>query len=500
MNDIKKMVKRFKLSEWLIICQLISSIIALILSNANNYIADAFGLVWNIFNSIAILIVFLRNNAKNYKSYEITGQFIFSKLGNSFSDFMDYLMSDEYKPNSFEEQSLLQDSLYSIAKDGSYEDRRKISRALPYLYNIDKKMTYSIACVLRDDIFDENTDIRRRTIESALSIIQNTVGTNKQKKLYRKYKHLFGYWDMDDSYTIVASIESYFYCYSYIADSEKEKKAILKEFNIYKEKVIAAYNAGIGRIRDTLIEDIDTIWDVLMSLYKIGHTSPAEHADSRKFVEEIIKGESGTFAKLAVVKNLYYTCKSYPNCLNQKSCPASSSGYMMTAINYFLTSQLEGDIFLSMPTVRYFDCVCNNLHQRSTRKISLQIMQNYYTHSNMLINQTAFDKFARLMSEAPDFGREILSELLENNTELLKEESNNLQEKINQLPPEKQEYFSITQGRTKIKKVNCSTYKQQQYRESDDQIREIDAMIDAHHDRIRFISKIKDLKEGELQK
>jgi len=494
MIGMKGIFKRFKLSEWLIICQLVSSIIALVMSTANNFIADAFGLVWNIVNSLALLIVFLRNNARNYKSYEVTGQFIFNKLGNSFSDFMDFLMSDEYKPNSFEEQALLQDKLFEIAKNGEYDDRRKISRALPYLFDIDKKMTFEIAKVLRDDIINETTDIRRRTIESMLSIVQKTDGIKKQKKLYKKYKGLFEYLQYDDSYTIVASIESYFYCYAFVASKKKEKDEILKSFEKLKSDVKEAFDAGVGKITDTLVNDMDAIWETLMSLYAVGHSKASEVAEARSFIENIL-ATGGKFPKLTVVKNLYYTCKHYPACLSEKNCSAISSNYMMVKINDFLTTAIEGDVFLSMPTVRYFDCVCNNIHQRESGKQSHEIMRNYYIHSDMLINQTAFDKFSRLRTEEPEFAKEVLGDLLDNNVQQLAEESAYIIQRIEELPQEKKGYFLIKPGRTKIKKSNCSSFKARQEREKDAELCEIDCLLEKHYERIRFVGKIKQLQE-----
>ena len=491
---MKGFFKRFKLSEWLIICQLFSSIVALVMSTANNFIADAFGLVWNIVNALVLLIVFLRNNTRNYKSYEVTGQFIFNKLGNSFSDFMDFLMSDKYEPNSFEEQSLLQDKLLKIAESGEYEDRRKISRALPYLFDIDRKMTFEIAKVLRDDIIDETTDIRRRTIESMLSIIQKTEGTKKQKKLYKKYKELFAYISHDDSYTIVASIESYFYCYTFVAIKEKEKQEVIKSFEKLKYDVKEAFDAGIGKITDTLVMDMDIVWTTLTALYNVGHCGTSEFSESQKYIENILTS-GGKYPKLTVVKNLYYTCQHYPLCLSEKNCHAKSSHYMMKKINDFLTTAIGGDVFLSMPTVRYFDCVCNNIHQRESSKQSHEIIRNYFTHSDMLINQTAFDKFTRLTAEAPEFAREVLGDLLENNMLQLENEVADITQKIYALPKEKQSCFSVSPGRTKIKRLNCKSFKARQARENDPEINDIDGLLIKHYERIRFVGKIKQLRE-----
>lgn len=491
---MKRLLKRFKLGEWLVVCQLFSSIVALIMSTANNYIADAFGLVWNIFNAFALLIVFLRNNARNYKSYEVTGQFIFNKLGSSFSDFMDFLMSDEYQPNSFEEQALLQDKLLQLAKNGEYDTKRKLARALPNLYEIDKKMAYDIACALRQDIIDGNTDIRRRTIESLLQMIQKEDGKKRQKKVYLKYKNLFEYYKMDDSYTIVASIENYFYCYAFIAGDKKGKQKVLSDFSSFKEDVKMAFSSEIGRISDSLIEEMDLIWETLNALYCIGHSNSKEYAVSKQFIDDVLKN-GGKFSKLVVVKNLYYSCSYYPHCLCDKSCSAISSKYMMEKINGFLTTAMEGDIFLSMPTVRYFDCVCNNFRQRECSTLSHNIIQKYYTHSDLLINQTAFDKFAKLMIEDPSFGNEVLGDLLENNELQLSRETETIVEKISVLPEEEQQYFSVMPGRTKIKRLNVQTYKERLERENHEKILEIDKLLDVHYERIRFVGQIKKKRE-----
>lgn len=493
---MKKIIKQFALGEWLLVLQFVFSAIALVLAiTTDNFIADAFGLAWGIFSSFILLVILINKNMRNYKSHDVISQFIFNKLGDSYSDFMDYLMSDEYKPDACEEHSLLQERLVEIAKNGDYNSRRKMSRALPNLYEIDRKMAVTIAEVLRDDIFDSITDIRRRTIESSLQIIQKTVGVKKQRKVFARFAPLFAYCDSDDSYTIVASIESYFYAYTFIAQSEKERKAILAGFTRLKEDVRDAMAAQKGMIDREFDHNMDVIWDTLAALYRIGHGAGEEVALAKEYVEGVLTAED-KFPKLTVVKYLFYTCSGYPACLVEKKCMAKNSDYMLSKIDGFLANAIEDDPYLAMPTVRYFDCVCNNYAEQRSRKGATSILLKYFTHPELIITQTAFDKFAKLQAVAPRFAAEVLSELLDKNAACLEAESIVLTEKIAALPEEKKKYYVVTPGRKKFKIVNAATLPRMMLGSDDPEIGAIDGLINEHDSRLRFVAKLKKTKES----
>ena len=74
---MKNFFKRFKLSEWLLLGQLLLSSLTLFLTTIwGDSIVDIVGLVGNIINGIALLVVFSLENSRNVKYYELTGQFI----------------------------------------------------------------------------------------------------------------------------------------------------------------------------------------------------------------------------------------------------------------------------------------------------------------------------------------------------------------------------------------------------------------------------------------
>ena len=492
---MRNFFKRFKLSEWLLLMQIVLSALTLFLTTVlGDSIVDIVGLVGNIINGIALLVVFSVENSRNVKYYELTGQFIFSKLGENFASFMDFLMSEEYKKMPFDEHNLLQDKLLEAARTGEYEVKRKISRALPYLYEVDRKMTLALMEVLRGDIIKDNTDIRRRTLEAMLSTIQKEPRQAKRIKLAKKFAPFFRYHQYDDSFTIVACIENYYFLHDYVYTSGEDKARCLQAFKQLKLAAQRALDAQIGVVAAELCPDMDNIWNVLCALSAMRDVSREDYIEKRRFIEKTL-AEGAQFSKLTVVKNLFYTCKNYPSCLLDKKCTVSGSRFMMDKIHHFLTNALDQNVYLAMPTVRYFDCVCNNLCRTQARDSAQDIMRGYYGSDVLLIAQTAFDKFGKLLELDPLFAKEVLTDLLEEEQQQADLQSRQILEQIEALPPQCKDYFQAAPGRLKFKQLGTQTRKQRTVRGSFEEVAAIDDLIKRYHDRIRFIGKIKKYKE-----
>ncbi|MBQ8881905.1 MAG: hypothetical protein IJY70_00730 [Clostridia bacterium] len=491
---MKNFFKRFKLSEWLLLVQLLLSAVTLCLTAfLGDTIVDIIGLAGNIINAIAILVVFSFENSRNVKYYELTGQFIFNKLGESFSAFMDFLMSEEYKKMPFDEHNVLETQLCKIAREGDYDTKRKISRALPYLYDVDKSMTIELIEILRNDIYQERTDIRRRTLEAMVTIIQKQENGKKRIKLANKFFDYFRYHDYDDSYTAVACIENYFFAYDRVYTKNDDKQRCLDAFEQLKEQINCAHDAQIGVIDDCLIGDMDNIWKVLETLSALKKVD-SNTLKNRNFIESVITS-GAKYSKLAVVKNLYYTCPNFPSCLNSHTCSAVGSKYMMEKIHRFLVSALDSDMFLSMPTVRYFDCVCNNISNGEAKSTSRAIMREYFSSDELIIPQTAFDKFAKLLSSDRAFAREILGELLGAVSAKANAQSAEIINKIGALDDDKKSLFIVDTGRPKFKTDASVPRRLQNKSPENDDIRSVNTLIKRYNERIKFIGKIKKFKE-----
>ncbi len=494
-KKIKDFFKRFKLSEWLILTQLLLSSATLLLTTfLGETIIDIIGLAGNIINGIAILVVFSIENSRNVKYYELTGQFIFNKLGESFSSFMDFLMSEEYKKMPFDEHNVFHDKLLELAETDNYDIKRKISRALPYLYEIDKAMTCELVEILRNDMHNDRTDIRRRTLEAMVTIIQKQVSKRKRYALAKKFFKHFRYHEGDDSYTIVACIENFYFVYDFVFTTADDKQECLDAFAELKEAVNRAFLAQVGVIEESLCADMDNIWESLVALSALGDINRNYYLEKRKFIDNVIVN-GAKFSKLAVVKNLYYTCSSFPECLHNQRCVASNSKYMMDKINRFLTNALDQDVFLAMPTVRYFDCVCNNICKGEARTVARAIIREYFSSEELIITQTAFDKFAKLLANDRDFAKEILAELLKEESNQVDTDSKQIKDKIDALPDDKKQYFSVETGRIKFKTAMDDTHRKRNSRSANDEIKEIDTLIKHYNERVRFIGKIKKFKE-----
>ena len=80
-------------------------------------------------------------------------------------------------------------------------------------------------------------------------------------------------------------------------------------------------------------------------------------------------------------------------------------------------------------------------------------------------------------------------------TEQAMAQSLTIKERIDALPQEQRQYFLVETGRLKFKSLGSSTRKQRAVRDSCEEVRQIDTMIQSYHERIRFIGKIKKYKE-----
>ncbi len=486
---MKNFFKRFRLSEWLLIFQIIFSIGTLVLAYfIGDSIVDIVGLVGSTISAIVLIVVFSYESSKNVKYYELTGQFIFNKLGESFSSFMDFLMSEEYQKMPFNEHNVLRSKLVEAAETDNYDVKRKISRALPYLHDVDRGMTYEIIEILRKDMYNDRTDIRRRTLEAMLTIIQKEQSEKKRRRFANKFFEHFKYHMSDDSYTVVACVECFYFVYTYVYTRSDERQRCKDAFEDLKKHTALAFAGGEGAIDEALIDDMDNIWQVLASLSAIRDVKCEGYLEGKKFIEQIL-ADGKKFSKLTIVKNLFYTCESFPKCLcNSGICARANSKYMMEKINEFLTNAIDADIYLAMPTVRYFDCVCNNLSKAGVGATSRGIISEYFSSNDLLIAQTAFDKFAKLLSKDPDFARHTLRSLLADESKFAQAESVQIDEKIQLLDENSRTRYLIETSRQKYKLAD-------QLKPNSDEQAEIDKLIKAYNSRIRFIGKIKKFKE-----
>ena len=145
-------------------------------------------------------------------------------------------------------------------------------------------------------------------------------------------------------------------------------------------------------------------------------------------------------------------------------------------------------------TVRYFDCVCNNVRNGDAKDISKHIIFEYFNHDNLLIMQTAFDKFAKLVSTDKKFASEIAHILLDNLTEQAEKNINDIKTIIEGLDENKRSLYEIYHGRLKVKfKYDyCNTRLSV---ESDEELCMINDKINELPREIKFIGKVKKLIE-----
>lgn len=487
----KLSLKRFKLSHYLLITQVLASVISLCLFQSNSQTADLVGMLWNLINAVALLVACLFEDSVNEKYYELVGRFIFEKLGDNLSSFLDYVMSDEYKAQNFNERVFFKKELMGIAKDGTYEGRRKLSRALPTLYDIDKSNTVKMVKFLRS-IYgtEQDTDIRRRTIESMLFIIQKGETEKERRKRFLKFKKEIVFLENDNTYCLIALLELIFFVKNYVELKDKELQKIDKALEDIKRRVGEEINKESTIFPEDFVADFENCYLALEALRDISHRGHKKgETDVNQFLEV-----GGKFTKLTIIKNLYYTCPGYPNCVSCGECVNNNSEYLLSKVLLFLTNPPDNDEYLAMPTARYFDCVCSNLKKNPNCDNARKVMEAYFVSPILLINKTSFDKFSKLVEINRDFAKEVVFDMLDSLTDRANVSVTEILDLIDQLPEEKKKYYIVKEGRKKIHINKRISYTEKVEKAMESELIEIDSKIKRHHELISFIGDVKRAK------
>lgn len=468
----KNKIKKLSNSERLALLQVIAAIMIIIFTTLrlplNDYVNGGLALI----TASILLFSGIKRNTKKITLYEQTLNYIFNEVETSFDSFVDYIMS---KRENVHTNKAFEDEIIKKARYGSRETKRKLARSLHFFNMMDKELTKEIIRILREDIIDKtNTDIRRRTVESLLSIIQMQDSFKKRRRYARYFLNYFNYYFKDEIYTGIACIEALFYCYKYVFSKNSLKQKVKKRY----EKLVIDYSIQNNNPEESM--SLKKVWDILETMSDVSHSS-----EKLTYIED--RSINGTdIEKLVIVKNLFYLCPNFPNCITDECV---NSPYWTIIASMLRRYMQDDNRYLSMPTVRYFDCLCRLLKYEDCREEALVIIRHYFNTDNIIILRTVFDKILLLKDYAGKYADNILNELVNNLNTILEESINNIKRAMDKYP-RAYKFFELYDGRKKVRKINVCSDDDFELA-NDENLANICNRIKKHTDYLKFMGYVK---------
>lgn len=240
-------------------------------------------------------------------------------------------------------------TLEDLARDGDYETRRRITEALPALFQWKLDKTERIATVLRSDWdADFKTDIRRRVVESIRYLL---------KKKPESVKFFLEIREEDEIYTAMAIAEV---ANEWLKVDEKKAERFLADF---KTNIQQNYSK----------EESDGVTELLNLLKMV-------EENKFKAVENMDKKSKSNniFIRIGVARNLHLVLEEYP-----KKC--------FSMMDYFLRPEEHENVRRPIAKENSTKAILNALKDLKLRKRAETILWKLIKDSDDIIRVTTFD-------------------------------------------------------------------------------------------------------------
>lgn len=401
-----KKARRFAKVKYIVaVIKVVISLLAILAYfYANNVMFLLVPLFLTLLGELLVTVDLFSGEFNNARYYEQINKFSFGKLNSDTGEFLDFLISDGIKKETVKERETVRKILEKITgPEGTYEDRRKLVRAIPNLYKIDKNEAIKLLKQLRYLSGNPmNKDIRRRSIDSALILVEQGEKLGKYYRYARVRKILYpADGNKDDLFCAVSLAEALMYMReSFFWGRSKHIENRIKEL----EKYISNNNASYCKAssKDTTVE-IDEAYDLLK---KIKTLSGEERTAAENELNKMLSKKDYA-TTLFIIRNLRITCPGYPSCVGLGKCGEDPQSLFLINKVYELLGKKnveDEQIDLIRPVVRHFDCVLNNMSGPADKKVLAEkTMKRFFSNRDYLINRTAFDKFGLLVDRQPDF-------------------------------------------------------------------------------------------------
>ena len=317
-----------------------------------------------------------------------TSKYLMEKDESRLDDLLGILIAGKIERLKLDPVDEFFKSIGSFCETGDVEMRRRISEALPALYQINLVNSRDIVSLLRND-WDEywKADNRRRTIESFNYLI------GKDNSLVLDNINII---DKDEFITIISILETLYYLKGFVTD-----KVINNKLEHLKKSML---QMGFPQSEIGLLTKI---WELLKSIKENPQSALAQ-------LISISKNTSDLCLQIFAARNFRLLCNGYPNCFKKAHCLSASPERSLDFMESFLSKDKHRNVRRPIARERSLECLVILLKNRNHKNRAKEIIWKLLNDIDDIIRITAFDKIDNILDVDNDFGYEIINHLINN--------------------------------------------------------------------------------------
>lgn len=261
-------------------------------------------------------------------------------------------------------------TLSSLANNSNFETKRRLSEALPALFQLSFKHSKQLFDNLRDDVSERyKTDIRRRAIESLAFLLDK-----RKSKYILDNLYLI---DTDEVYVALPIFEVL--------------HGVKRNIHFKKERITEKYLQVMADIDKNFPHHADsfkTMWDLLELFQK-------DKEKSFLKCNEILLSDDFLF-KIFIARNYRLLCKDSQNCLISGRCKCHNQKEIISFIERILK---DTNKHVRRPIAKEIslNCLCLLVKNKGVQDRVFSVLQALFTDPDDIIRITAFDKIDNLL-------------------------------------------------------------------------------------------------------
>jgi len=286
-----------------------------------------------------------------------TSKYLMEKDESRLDDLLGILIAGKLERLKLDPVDEFFKSIESFCEKGDVEMRRRISEALPALYQVNLENSKEIVSLLRND-WDDNwkADNRRRTIESFSYII------GKDNNLILDNINII---DKDEFITIIAMIETLYFMESFVS-----KKVVNSKLENLK---MSMFKLGFSQNQIDLLMDI---WKLLKLMKEDTQSAITE------FVS-ISENSHDLYLQIFAARNFRLFCNGYPKCFKKGHCLSASPERSLDFMENFLSNDKHKNVRRPISKERSLECLVILLKSRNHKNRAKEII-SLIKHINRL--------------------------------------------------------------------------------------------------------------------
>jgi hypothetical protein len=313
-----------------------------------------------------------------------TSRFLIRREENKIDELLGIIIAGKLQKIQIDPLNEFFETLKDLCRNSGVEMRRRIAEALPALYKMDLEHAEDVAELLRYDWDDRwKSDNRRRMIESLVNVIK------RDPNFALKNLSII---DGDEIYTVIASIEV-IHLWQEMDSYFQGKLAVINILNDMRNK---------GFEEDAL-SAINKFWNFLTAL----NSNKVEGA--RLFNE--LKTTPNIYLQICLARNVRKLCGDHFKCFRKEIC-SGSPDFVLDQMEFFLSADKNRNVRRPMAKETSLDCLTILLKYKTHAERSKTMIRKLINDADEIISITAFDKIENILDADPNFGKDIVTEVL----------------------------------------------------------------------------------------